>query len=103
MSNYDDLKQSGKIDEDYGTLKATLEMLDTSSTPTKEQYERLAKKFEQAMKLIEVMKSKISDMESNKIPTKDEVESMAAMLDVLNKLDIKTLDKLSMLERPKDD
>ncbi|MDZ7786268.1 MAG: hypothetical protein U5L95_04070 [Candidatus Saccharibacteria bacterium] len=98
MSDYDDLKQSGKIDEEYGSLKATLEMLDTPSSPSKEQYEKLAKRFEQAMKLIEAMKSKLAEIENKKIPTKDEVESMSAMLEMLNKLDIKTIDKLSMFE-----
>lgn len=98
MSDYDDLKRAGKIDEEYGSLKATLEMLEAPTSPSKEQYEKLAIKFEQAMKLIESMKSKLAEYENNKIPSKDEVESMSAMLDILNKLDIKTLDKLTMLD-----
>lgn len=99
MSDYDDLKRAGKIDEEYGSLKATLEMLESPASPSKEQYEKLAIKFEQAMKLIESMKSKLAEYENNKMPSKDEVESMSAMLDILNKLDIKTLDKLTMLDK----
>ena len=98
MSNdYDDLKRSGKLDETIGSLKANLELLKDLPTPTDAQYKKLAEKYEEALKLVETLKSKIDDLQNNKIPSKDDVESMSAMLDVLNKLDIKTLDKLSSL------
>jgi hypothetical protein len=98
-SDYDDLKKSGKLDETIGSLKANLEISKDVSSPSKEQYAKLADKYEEALKLIETLRSKIDDLQSNKLPTMGEVESMSAMLDVLNKLDIKTLDKLSMLDK----
>lgn len=106
MSDYDSLKNSGKLDEAYGSLKSTKEIVElTKDAPiiSKEQYEKLADRFEEALKLIEMLRSKISELESKKMPTKDEVESMSAMLDVLNKLDIKTLDKINSIGRPSDD
>lgn len=95
MSDYDNLKKSGKLDETIGSLKATLELSRDIKSPDEEQYRKLSKKYEEALMLIETLKSKIDDLQNSKLPTKDEVESMSAMLDVLNKLDIKTLDKLS--------
>lgn len=100
MDDYRNLKNPDKFNEQYGSLKATLEMLsvtEASDRPTKEQYAKLVEKFEQAMQVIEIQKAKLDDLQANTLPTKDEVESMSAMLDVLNKLDIKTLDKLSTL------
>ena len=97
MSDYDNLKQTGKLDETIGSLKTMLELSKDTAAPTADQYKKLSEKYEQALKLIETLKSKIDELESNKIPSKDEVESISAMLDVLNKLDIKTLDKLSMI------
>lgn len=96
-SDYDNLKQSGKLSETLKTLKAYLVVSKDVSTPTTEEYKKLSDKYEEALKLIETLKEKIEEMQSNKLPSKDEVESMSAMLDVLNKLDIKTLDKLSTL------
>jgi hypothetical protein len=97
MSTYDDLKQSGQLTETLATLKAYLEVSKDTPAPTPEQYKKLSQKYEDALRLIEILKAKVDEAQTNKLPTKDEVESMSAMLDVLNKLDIKTLDKLSML------
>lgn len=102
MNDYDNLKSSGKIDETYGSLKAAREVIDvtTSSsegTVKKEQYEKLAEKFEEAMKLIEVLRSKINELESNKMPSKGDVESMSAMLDLLGKLDTNSINRLNKL------
>ena len=99
-SEYDNLKKSGKLDETIGSLKANLEISKDIATPTNEQYRRLADKYEEALGLIETLRTKIDELQNSKLPSKDEVESMSAMLDVLNKLDIKTLDKLSMLGKP---
>jgi len=102
MSDYDNLKQNGKIDEIYGSLKAAREVIDittgtSDNTIKKEQYEKLAEKFEEAMKLIEVLRTKISELESNKMPSKDDVESMSAMLDLLGKLDTSSINRISKL------
>ena len=97
MSDYDDLKSSGKLIETISLLKAYTEVSKEISVSNNEGYKNLAKKYEEAISLIEILRAKIDDLEKNKLPTKDEVESMSAMLDVLNKLDIKTLDKISML------
>lgn len=97
MKAYDDLKQSGQLTETLATLKAYLEVSKDTPAPTPEQYRKLGQKYEEALKLIEILKAEVEEAQANKLPTKDEVESMSAMLDVLNKLDIKTLDKLSML------
>jgi hypothetical protein len=104
MSDYDSLKQTGKLDETVGSLKAMLEISKDTSNPTADQYKKLSEKYEEALKLIETLRAKINELQSEKIPSKDEVESISAMLDVLNKLDIKTLDKLSMIGKtpPKD-
>lgn len=96
-SDYDDLKSSGKLDEAIGSLKANLEITKVITSPTQEQYQKLSEKYEEALKLIETLRTKIDELQSNKMPTKDEVESMSAMLDILDKLDIKTLDKLTEL------
>lgn len=97
MSDYDSLKQTGKLDETIGSLKAMLEISQVTGTPNADQYRKLSEKYEEALRIIETLRAKIDDLQSNKIPSKDEVESISAMLDVLNKLDIKTLDKLSTL------
>lgn len=96
-SDYDNLKSSGKLDETIGSLKANLEMSKVITSATHEQYQKLSEKYEEALKLIETLRAKIDELQGNKMPTLDEVESMSAMLDILNKLDIKTLDKLTEL------
>ena len=68
-----------------------------STTVPKEQYEKLAEKFEDAMKLVEAMRSKIQELESNKMPTKDEVESISSMLDLLGKLDDNAISRINKL------
>jgi chromosome segregation ATPase len=96
-SDYDDLKSSGKLDETIGSLKANLEISKIIASPTQEQYQKLSEKYEEALKLIETLRTKIDELQGSKMPTKDEVESMSAMLGILDKLDIKTLDKLTEL------
>jgi len=97
MSDYDNLKNSGELGENLATLKAYLDISKDMETPTPEQYKKLSQRYEEALRLIEVLRAKIDELQSSKLPSRDEVESISAMLDVLNKLDIKTLDKLSML------
>jgi hypothetical protein len=106
MSDYDNLKKSGKLDESYGTLKATSEMIalvKDSGSVSKEQYEKLADKFEQALQLIETMRSKITQLEANKMPSKDEVESMSSMLDLLGKLDDTSISRIHKLGKLNDE
>ena len=104
MSDYDNLKKEGKLDQTYGSVNASRETIDLvktsashSTTVPKEQYEKLAEKFEDAMKLVEAMRSKIQELESNKMPTKDEVESISSMLDLLGKLDDNAISRINKL------
>lgn len=104
MSDYDNLKKDGKLDQTYGSLNAARETIDlvkssssNSATVPKDQYEKLAEKFEDAMKLVEAMKTKIHELESNKMPTKDEVESISSMLDLLGKLDDNAINRINKL------
>ncbi len=104
MSDYDNLKKDGKLDQTYGSLNAAKETINlvkssssSSVTVPREQYEKLAEKFEDAMRLVEVMKSKINELESNKMPTKDEVESISSMLDLLGKLDDNAISRINKL------
>lgn len=100
MSEYDNLKKSGQLDTDYGSLKAATELIDTTkalSSITTEQYNSLVEKFEKAMQMIEVQRSKINELESNKIPTKAEVESISAMFDLLGKIDDTSIAKINRL------
>jgi ribulose 1,5-bisphosphate carboxylase large subunit-like protein len=96
-NDYDDLKSTGKLDQILGELKANLDFAKDNEIYTESSYRKLADKYEEAMKLIETLKSKIEDLQKNKIPTKDEVESMSAMLDLLDKFDPKTLEKIASL------
>lgn len=101
-SEYDSLKHSGELERDYGSLSAALETIDvvksgSGSTIPRDQYEKLAEKFEKAMQMIEVLRSKIAEMESNKLPTKEEVESISSMLDIINKLDDNSIARINRL------
>ncbi|MCA9346710.1 hypothetical protein KC960_04430 [Candidatus Saccharibacteria bacterium] len=99
-SEYDKLKNSGELDQTYGTLKATTELIEVtknSNSITKEQYESLANKFEQSMQVIEILRSKIQELESKKMPSKEEVESMSSMLDLLGKLDETSIARIKKL------
>lgn len=101
-SEYDRLKHSGELDRGYGTLSATLETIDVvksgpGSTVPRDQYEKLAEKFEKAMQMIEVLRTKIAEVESNKLPTKEEVESISSMLDIINKLDDNSIARINRL------
>lgn len=52
--------------------------------------------LEEAYKIIEKQKLEIAKLNDNKLPTKDEVESISAMLDLVNKLDPETINKLKI-------
>lgn len=103
MNNeYDRLKQSGEFDREYGSLRAAHEMIELvkgngSDSVARDQYERLAEKFEKAMQLIEVMRTKIGEIESSQLPTKDEVESISSMLDLLARLDDTSISRIKKL------
>lgn len=100
MSDYDNWKNSGKLDQSYGSLntaRETIDILKGSGSVTKDQYDKLADKFEQALQIIEIQKAKITELESNKMPTKEDVESMSAMLDLLGKLDDNSINRLNKL------
>ncbi|QHN42677.1 hypothetical protein GII36_02290 [Candidatus Mycosynbacter amalyticus] len=94
MSDYDNLNNAGNISELLGSLKTTV---DFSEGDSDKKIQKMRDLLERAYVTIEAQQEKIRSLESSKIPSKDEVESMSAMLDVLNKLDIKTIDKLSEL------
>lgn len=94
MSDYDNLNSAGSINELLGSLKTTV---DFSEGDSDKKIQKMRDLLERAYVTIEAQQEKIRSLESSKLPSKDEVESMSAMLDVLNKLDIKTIDKLSEL------
>lgn len=58
------------------------------------QYQELLGKYKIAMERIDELEKKLAE-NSNKLPTKDEVDTMASMLDLINKLDESTIEKLS--------
>ena len=97
QTDYDNLKSSGKLDQLLGEMKSNLEYARDNDNPSSEAYKKLAKKYEEALVLIETLKSKIEELQKNKLPSKDEVESMSAMLDLLDKFDPKTLEKINSL------
>lgn len=56
--------------------------------------------YDNLLKLSQELVKKIKNIQSespseNKLPTKDEIESISMMLDVINKIDYTTLDKLN--------
>lgn len=101
-SEYDRLKQTGQLDMEYGSLKATNEMIEivkdgSSDSVSKSQYEKLAEKFEKAMQMIEVMRPKINEIEANQLPSREEVESISSMLDLLGRLDASSISRIKKL------
>lgn len=60
-------------------------------------YDELLNKYQQSIEIIEQLKHQIEELQKNKLPTKDEVESISSMLDLINKLDAKTLNKINRL------
>ena len=94
MSDYDSLNAKGEITSLIASLKATVAY---SEDETDKKVVKMRELLIKAYATIEAQQEKIRTLEGNKIPSKDEVESMSAMLDILNKLDIKTLDKLTEL------
>lgn len=96
-NKYDNLHKSGDIKELMGSLKTTADFLPPDSKAISvDQVAEIKAMLKKAYETIFAQEERIRELENkNSIPTKDEVESMSAMLDVLNKLDIKTIDKLS--------
>lgn len=97
MDNYDDMKKSGNLESSLARLQANLSASKHTTTFNEEAYKNLLEKYEEALTLIEVMKSKIDDLQKNRMPSKDEVESMSAMIDLLSKLDDGTINKITKL------
>lgn len=60
-------------------------------------YDDLVEKYKESIEVIEQLKHQIEELQKNKLPTKDEVESISSMVDLLNKLDTKTLNKINRL------
>ena len=58
-------------------------------------YEELLEDYKIAKKRIEELEEKVQANSSNQLPTKDDVEAMSGMLDLINKLDDATIEKLS--------
>jgi len=55
-------------------------------------YQELLQKYEVAQKRIEELET---EKNKSKLPTKDEIEAMSGMLDLVNKLDTSTIEKLT--------
>jgi hypothetical protein len=93
-----DLSISINFNELFADLKASqANFSETAESEKAKRYDSLLEKYVQAIKIIEQLKMRIDEVGKDKLPTKDEVESIGAMLDLVNKLDIKTLDKLNQL------
>ena len=58
-------------------------------------YEELLEDYKIAKKRIEELEEKVQASSNNQLPTKDDVEAMSGMLDLINKLDDATIEKLS--------
>ena len=61
-------------------------------------YQELLEKYEAAQKRIDELES---EKNRAKLPTKDEVDTMASMLDLINKLDEGTIEKLNRFGQKK--
>lgn len=77
-------------------LKSSLAGFRESKTK-KDAYDDLLQKYEESIKVIEQLKQRIEELQKNKLPTKDEVESISSMLDLIGRLDSKTLNKINSL------
>ncbi len=60
-----------------------------------ENYENLLESYDDSIKKLCDFISDLQKGENNKIPTKNELESIEMMLDIINKIDYTTLDKLN--------
>lgn len=96
-NQYDNLHDSGDIKELMGSLKMTADFLPLESKSiNNDQITEIKTMLKKAYETIFAQEEKIRQLESkNSLPSKEEVESMSAMLDVLNKMDIATLNKLT--------
>jgi len=66
----------------------------TSSTDKDRLYNDLLTKLDAAQKRIDELER---EKKSSKMPSKDEVEAMSGMLDLINKIDTSTIEKLNKL------
>lgn len=85
------------ISKTINDLIASLKSSKMTEDFSKGNYQKLLKKYEEAIRVIETLKSQIDELQKKKLPTKDEVESISSMLDLINKLDPKTMKKINLL------
>lgn len=78
-------------------FSASFAKFKNNKTYNEQAYRELLEEYSKAMGVIEQLKQKIEELQRNKLPSKEEVESMSAMLDVMNKLDPETIDKINKL------
>lgn len=78
--------QIGKLQDSYTS----------SSNPNDKdkRYEELLAKYKIAIERIQKLEGRLNE-QANKLPTKEDVDTMSSMLDLINKLDESTIEKLS--------
>ena len=67
----------------------------TSRSEPDEVYNELLKKYEHALVKIHELETQVNSNTQSKVPSKDDVEAMSGMLDLINKLDDSTIEKLN--------
>ena len=81
-------------------MRASLKIIkDKNSGFDEDSYKDLIIKYEKAMEIIEEQRIMLDEYRRNKLPSKDEVDTISSMLDLINKLDDNTLDKISKLNK----
>lgn len=88
MSDATDLSSEIEILRGQYTSKNKMQEKDTA-------YNDLLSKYEQALQRISDLESQLSATKSNKMPSKEDVDTMSSMLDLINKLDDSTIEKLN--------
>lgn len=58
-------------------------------------YENLLKSYNESIDKLFNFISELQGVDNNRVPTKSELESIEMMLDIINKIDYTTLDKLN--------
>ncbi len=97
LSNASNIKSSDKT---IAELRASLKIIkDKNSGFDEDSYKDLIIKYEKAMEIIEEQRIMLDEYRRNKLPSKDEVDTISSMLDLINKLDDNTLDKISKLNK----
>ena len=83
-------------------IKSRIDQLRHSNGDTnynRTEYEDLLSKYEILLRENTLLKEEIKQAVSNKIPSRDEIESISGMLDLINKIDSSTIEKIERFNR----